>query len=69
MGIRDNYQRERDAELIIKATQKLGGLRNLDDEYGSGKLTKDQRKSQEKHIPLTRRKQTLAARIKRNLID
>lgn len=37
------------------------------DEYGAGKLTKAQRKSQERHIPLTAAPRTAAQKIKRSL--
>jgi hypothetical protein len=38
-----------------------------DTSYGAGKLTKAQRKSQERHIPLTPAPQTVKGKIWRNL--
>ena len=55
---------KRAAEILARNSDAYAG-----DEYGAGKLTRAQRKSQEKHIPMKPVKTGLAARIKRNLID
>jgi hypothetical protein len=62
MGIIDNYRRECEAERIVEKARRSGGLDHLDDAYGSGKLTKDQKKSQERHIPLKENKQSKLGR-------
>jgi hypothetical protein len=62
MGIIDNYRREREAERVIEKIRRSGGLDHLDDPYGSGKLTKPQKRSQEKHIPLKENKQSKLGR-------
>lgn len=54
------------AKVLKRATDR--GDTAGDHEYGAGKLTKHQRKSQERHIPFTEQKQTLGAKIRRNLI-
>lgn len=54
------------AEILKRATAR--GDTAYDHEYGAGKLTKHQRKSQERHIPFTKQKQGLGAKIKRDLI-
>jgi hypothetical protein len=43
------------------------GEAQYDGEYGAGKLTKDQKKSQERHIPMTERDNSRGARVKRAL--
>lgn len=71
MGIRDDYRRERAAEckaqeVLKRATER--GDTAYDGEYGQGKLTKHQRKSQERHIPFKEQDTSTWGKIKRNLI-
>lgn len=54
-------------EVLERATGR--GHTAYDGEYGQGKLTKDQKRSQERHIPMTERKNTLGAKLKRAWID
>ncbi len=56
--------RERADEILRRAHgrgEEVGG------DYGSGRLTKAQRKSQERHIPLTPAPQTAGQKAWRNL--
>jgi hypothetical protein len=55
------------AEILARATKR--GDTAYDGEYGQGRLTKAQRESQERHIPMTERKNTLGAKLKRAWID
>lgn len=56
------------ANKILKAAHGSGnGDLEGDTSYGAGKLTKDQRKSQEQHIPMTPGPQTTGQRVWRNL--
>lgn len=48
---------ERAREVIARNSDAYAG-----DEYGAGKLTKDQRKSQERHIPMKENKQSKLGR-------
>jgi len=75
MGIRGNYRREREAEQgVRKRLEAIGGQHAKQGEaayegaYGTGKLTRDQRKSQEKHIPMKKQDTSTWGKIKRNLI-
>lgn len=59
---------EREAAAKAAAILKRAGARGeVDDDYGAGKLTKHQKKSQEKHIPLVERDNSRGARVKRAL--
>jgi hypothetical protein len=55
----------RAAAVLKRATER--GDTAYDGEYGHGKLTKDQKKSQEKHIPMTARDNSRGARAARAL--
>lgn len=75
MGLRGNYRREREAEATVQKRLEAIGKRHAKDgeaayegAYGTGKLTKDQRKSQERHIPMTKQDTSTWGKIKRNLI-
>jgi len=66
--------REKAAEQRAWAILKIEGDRQAkegtaayDGEYGAGKLTKHQRRSQEKHIPLVPQDRSTWGKIKRNL--
>ena len=63
---RERAARERSTK-VLKLAARDGVA--WGDEYGAGKLTKDQRKSQERHIAMTERKNTLGAKLKRAWID
>lgn len=51
------------AEILARATAR--GDTAYDGEYGQGKLTKDQKKSQERHIAMTERDNSRSAKVKR----
>lgn len=51
------------AEILKRAS----GRGEVADDYGAGKLTKHQKKSQEKHIPMTDRDNSRGAKVKRAL--
>lgn len=51
------------AEILKRAS----GRGEVDDDYGAGKLTKHQKKSQERHIPMTERDNSRSGKIKRAL--
>lgn len=75
MGVRDNYRRERAAERKVQEHLKAIGKQHAkqgdaayEGAYGTGKLTKDQRKSQERHIPMKEQDTSTWGKIKRNLI-
>lgn len=53
------------ADAILKRAAGRG--EDVGGDYGSGKLTKAQKRSQEKHIPMTDGPQTRAARAWRNI--
>lgn len=53
------------AAILARATER--GDTAYDGEYGHGKLTKDQKKSQERHIPMTERDNSRGARVARAL--
>lgn len=56
------------AAEILKAAHKSGdGDLGGDTSYGAGKLTRAQRKSQERHIPMTQGPQTTGQKVWRNL--
>ena len=61
---RERAARERSTEVL-----KLAGRDGVawGDEYGAGKLTKDQEKSQKRHIPMTERDNSRGARAARAL--
>ena len=54
------------AQEILKAAHSRG--EEVGGDYGSGRLTKAQKKSQEKHIPWTTAPQTAKGKIWRNLV-
>jgi hypothetical protein len=56
----------RKAQEILKRAGKSGDA--YGDEYGAGQLTRAQKKSQEKHIPLTPAPKTRWERFKRDMI-
>lgn len=75
MGIRDNYRREREAERKVQERLKaIGGQHARQGEaayegvYGTGKLTKAQRQSQERHIPFKEQPQSKLGKIMKKLI-
>ena len=51
--------------ILERATAR--GETAYDGEYGQGKLTRDQKKSQEKHIPMTERDNSRGAKVRRAL--
>jgi hypothetical protein len=53
------------AEILARATKR--GDTAYDGEYGQGKLTKAQRESQKRHIPMTERDNSRSAKVKRAL--
>ena len=53
------------AAILARATKR--GDTAYDGEYGQGKLTKAQRESQERHIPMTKRDDSRRARAARAL--
>ncbi len=70
MGRREERAAEARALEILKREgdrQAKEGAAAYDGEYGAGKLTKDQRKSQEKHIPFVKQDRSTWGKIKRNL--
>ena len=54
---------ERAARILGDASRRG----EVDDDYGAGKLTKHQKKSQEKHIPMTERDNSRGAKFRRAL--
>lgn len=58
---------EKAQEILRRASGRGGGMDATDAPYGAGRLTKAQRKSQEKHIPMTPGPKTLGGKIKRSL--
>lgn len=75
MGIRDNYRHEREAEQKVQKRLEAIGERHAksgeaayEGAYGTGKLTRDQRKSQERHIPFREQPQSKLGKIMRKLI-
>lgn len=65
-GLSDSEKaaRAKAQEILRRRSDAYSG-----DEYGAGHLTKAQRKSQERHIPMREQKNTRGAKIKRALID
>ncbi len=57
MSASEKAAAERAREVIARNSDAYAG-----DEYGAGKLTKDQRKSQERHIPMKENKQSKLGR-------
>lgn len=57
--------RDRANEILRRASARG---ETYGDEYGAGRLTKDQKKSQAKHIPFTPGPKTTAQKIWRKLV-
>lgn len=57
------------AQEILRSAhgKRGGGDLEGDTSYGAGRLTKAQKKSQERHIPMTEGPQTAGQRVWRNL--
>lgn len=64
-----SWKSEREARDKAIEILKRAGARGetYGDEYGAGRLTKDQKKSQEKHIPWTEGPKTTSQKIRRAL--
>lgn len=66
---REKAAEQRSQEILrrVGGQQAKKGEAQYDGEYGAGKLTKHQRKSQEKHIPFVKQDRSTWGKIKRNL--
>lgn len=59
---------EREAAELAQKILRLAGRDGVAyDDYGAGKLTKAQKKSQERHIAMTERDNSRAGKVKRAL--